>query len=317
MIGFGPLVSPMISGCASPTVGWRWSFWIALIIAGTSSIGLVFLPETYGPKLLTDRARRLRRDGTEPFIFGPLEIARRGWRDLLKCDSLLPLRMLFSEPIVAAVCLYLAVLYGIFYMYFGAYPIIFQGIYGMTPCASAAMFFPIGMGDLSAVALGAIYDSFLVRARATNHSWSQSEEAFRLPLACLGGPLASGSMFWLGWAAQKDIHWAVPFASGFVNGLGTQLIFIGLLNYIADAYVVYAASAFAASSCSRSVFGASLPLVVSKMYDSLDVAWATSTLGFASLIMAIVPFALIRYGPILRERSKLCMRLQEQRRSGF
>lgn len=306
----------MISGCASPTLGWRWSFWIALIIGGTTSTGLVFLPETYGPKLLTDRAKRLRRDGTNTLIFGPLETETHGWRDLLQSKTLLPLNMLFTEPIVTAVCLYLAILYGIFYMYFGAYPIIFGDTYGMTPCSSGAMFFPIGVGDLGAVALGAIYDSFLIRARASNKPWSQSEEAFRLPLACLGGPVASISIFWLGWAARKDIHWAIPFASGFINGVGTQLIFIGLLNYLADAYVVYAASAFAASSCSRSIFGALLPLLVTKMYDSLDVSWATSTLGFASLLMTVVPFALLRYGPFLRKRSKLCVQLKEKRDQG-
>lgn len=183
----------------------------------------------------------------------------------------------------------------------------------MSPCKSGAMFLPMGAGELVAIALGAIYDSFLGRARASGKSWSRSEEAFRLPPACVGGPITMISIFWLGWAARKDVPWAVPFASGFVYGIGTQLIFIGLLNYLADAYTIYAASAFAASSCSRSVFGALLPLVVTKMYDSLGVAWATSTLGFAVLLMSLMPFVLIKYGPYLRSKSELCSQLKEQR----
>lgn len=312
-IGFGPLMSPIIAGCSAPSLGWRWSFWIALIIAGMSFGGLMFLPETYGPTLLAHRAKRLRKSGTNPHLFGPLEIKSRGWRDLLQPKTLLPLRMLFTEPIVTVVCLYLAILYGIFYMYFGAYPIIFEGIYEMSPCRSGAMFLPIGAGDLIAIALGAMYDWFLERSQASKQHSIRREEIFRLPPACIGGPVTLISIFWLGWTARTEVPWAVPFASGFVYGIGTQLIFIGLLNYLADAYTVYAASAFAASSCSRSIFGALLPLVVTKMYDSLGVAWATSTLGFAVLLMSIMPFVLIKYGPYLRSISRLCSELKKER----
>jgi hypothetical protein len=69
-----------------------------------------------------------------------------------------------------------------------------------------------------------------------NRPWSMSEEARRLPLACIGGPITAVSMFWLGWSAQKEIHWSVPCASGFFYGLGSQLIFNALSNYLADAY---------------------------------------------------------------------------------
>ncbi|CZT52892.1 related to fluconazole resistance protein (FLU1) [Rhynchosporium secalis] len=312
-IGFGPLMSPIIAGCSAPTIGWRWSFWIALIIAGGSFVGLIFLPETYGPKLLGDRAKKLRKSGTNTCVYGPLEINSRGWRDLLHPRTLLPLRMLFTEPIVTVVCLYLAILYGMFYMYFGAYPIIFEGVYKMSACKSGAMFLPMGAGDLVAIALGALYDNYNERTRVSEPPSHRAEELFRLPPACVGGPITVLSIFWLGWTARTEVPWAVPFTSGIVYGIGSQLIFIGLLNYLADAYTIYAASAFAASSCSRSIFGALLPLAVTKMYDALGVAWATSTLGFSVVVMSMVPFALIRYGPYLRSRSSLCSQLRKDR----
>ncbi|TGO83539.1 hypothetical protein BPOR_0630g00080 [Botrytis porri] len=46
-------------GFISPVLGWRWTFWIGLIVAGVSCAPLVFLPETYGPILLLKRAQRL------------------------------------------------------------------------------------------------------------------------------------------------------------------------------------------------------------------------------------------------------------------
>lgn len=82
----------------------------------------------------------------------------------------------------------------------------------------------------------------------------------------------------------------VPFGMGFI------LIFMALLNYITDAYEMYAASGMAATSCCRSLLGAILPLAVAPTYKSLGVSWASSLLGFLPLAMCIIPFALIKYG---------------------
>jgi len=84
--------------------------------------------------------------------------------------------------------------------------------------------------------------------------------------------------------------------SGIMFGLGLALVFMTCLNYITDAYTVYAASALAASSMSRSVFGAALPLAARKMYASLGVGWATSCMGFVAIGLGCVPFIFMKYG---------------------
>ncbi|KAF3361158.1 hypothetical protein VdG1_00767 [Verticillium dahliae VDG1] len=50
-------------GCyCSPSIGWRWTFWIGLIYAGATLIPLLFyLPETSASILLARRAARLRK----------------------------------------------------------------------------------------------------------------------------------------------------------------------------------------------------------------------------------------------------------------
>ena len=108
--------------------------------------------------------------------------------------------------------------------------------------------------------------------------------------------------------------------AGVPFGLGVQLIFNALLNYLTDAYKVYAASALAASTFSRSICAALLSIAVNRMYSTLGIAWATSLLGFVSVIMAVIPFLFIRYGSVIRSRSAMCLDLkhreeQEQRRS--
>lgn len=56
-----------------------------------------------------------------------------------------------------------------------------------------------------------------------------------------------------------------------------QLIFdyTPTLAYLVDAYTVYAASAAAAATVSRSLLGALLPLAGNSMYDGLGVGWGT------------------------------------------
>ncbi|KAI4743335.1 hypothetical protein E4T50_06238 [Aureobasidium sp. EXF-12298] len=46
-------------------------------------------------------------------------------------------------------------------------------------------------------------------------------------------------------------------------------------------------------------------------YQRLGVAWACSLLGFLSLAMCVIPFAFIRFGDSIRERSNFCQSLKQ------
>ncbi len=105
--------------------------------------------------------------------------------------------------------------------------------------------------------------------------------------------------------------------SGILFGLGVDMIFMGLTNYITDAYDVYSASAMASSLFSRNIAAALLlPLASHRMYEQLGVAWACSTLGFICLGMSTIPFVFIRFGPKLREQSKFCQSVKRKKLSG-
>jgi hypothetical protein len=224
-----------------------------------------------------------------------------------------PLRMLFFVLIVLATCLYLSLIYGIFYMYFEAYPIVFKGIYKQSPGISGLMFLPIGAGALLAIAVFLWYDGFLRRAQAQHKPWTEKEESRRLPLAFLGGPLLVVGLFWLGWTSRAEVPFVVPMLAGTPFGAGFVLIFMALLNYLTDAYEIFAASAMAAASCSRSLAGAVLPFAAKPMYNRLGVQWASSLLGFLSLVMCFVPYMFLWKGDQIREGSKFCTYLKEKK----
>ncbi|TGO44045.1 hypothetical protein BCON_0628g00030 [Botryotinia convoluta] len=309
----GPLVAPIISGFISPVLGWRWTFWIGLIVAGASWVPLVFLPETYGPVLLLKRAKQLRKETGDSEIIAPIELEKQDLKQMMTVTLTRPIRMLFFELIVLAACTYLALAYGIFYMYFEAYPIIFEGIYGQSSGVSGLMFLPIGGGAILAIIVFLWWDTFLRKAQASKKAWAQKEESRRLPLAILGGPLYVISLFWLGWTSRASIPFYIPMLAGIPFGMGFILIFIALLNYLTDAYEVFAASAMAASSCCRSLAGAVLPFAAKPMHTKLGMPWASSLLAFLSLLMCGIPVLFTWKGDRIREGSVFCQELKERK----
>ncbi|CAI7599439.1 unnamed protein product [Penicillium glandicola] len=306
---FGPIIGPWVSGFVA-VVDWRWCFWIGLILAGASLPLIIFMPETYAPVILKRRAHKLRKDTGNSSIVSPLDIQSRNLREMLIITISRPFRMILHEYIVSLSSLYLALAYAIFYLYFEAYPIIFQDIYKMSPGVSGLMFLPIGIGAILACGVFLWYDGYLARAKARNASWAFIEEYRRLPLACIGGPLYVISLFWVGWTASPNIHWVVPFLSGIPFGMGYLLIFMAMLNYLTDAYETLSASAQSAASCTRSILGAVLPLAAKPMFNRLGVPWACSLIAFLSLGVSVIPFAFIRYGDRIRANSKFCQELK-------
>jgi MFS family permease len=302
---FGPCAGPVISGYISP-ISWRWSFWVGLIFAGVTLIPLFLVPETYAPVLLKKRARKMRKIPGNEHIYAPIELEKQDIQHIITVVLTRPIRMFCFEAIVLFSCLYLSFAYGIFYMFFQAYPIIYEDTYGFTGGQEGLTFLSIGVGACIACVVYLGWDSILRRARVQKKPWVEKEEMRRLPLACVAGPFFIMSCFWMGWTARKDIPWIVPVLAGVPFGIGYLLIFMALLNYLVDAYKIFAASAMAAASTSRSLFGAVLPFAASPMYRKLGVPWACSLLGFLSCLMAIIPFIFIWKGEQIRARSKFC-----------
>ncbi len=64
-----------------------------------------------------------------------------------------------------------------------------------------------------------------------------------------------------------------------------------------------AASAIAANTFLRSLFGAVFPLFATYMFDALGVNWAGTLLGCVALILVPIPVVFWRYGAKIRAKS--------------
>ncbi|KAI9929734.1 hypothetical protein ASPWEDRAFT_156022 [Aspergillus wentii DTO 134E9] len=302
---FPPLLGPIISGYVS-VISWRWTFWVGLIIAGAGFPLILFMPETYMPVLVQRHERAMNPDrltGWERFRFEAREFSNKMGSVMSR-----PFAMIFQEPIVLCCSLYLALVYSVLYLYFEAYPIVFQKLYGLSAGVSGLAFLPILPGSIIAFIIFFLYSSYHTKAAKANLPWAHVEEYRRLPLACIGCLGIPIALFWLGWSAKPSISPVMPMMSGIFFGFGYLLIFMALLNYLTDAYKQFSASAAAAASTTRSLFAVCLPLATEKMYGNLGINWASSLLGFCALGMAVIPFVFIKYGVWIRGRSKFAQR---------
>lgn len=112
---------PLVGGFIADNKGWRWLYWIQLIVGGFVYVLMTLtVPETYAPTILLKRARRLRKETGDTSYVTEQEIDRRPLSEEIGEFILRPYQLLFTELIVFLIALYMSVLYGLLYMFFVA-----------------------------------------------------------------------------------------------------------------------------------------------------------------------------------------------------
>ncbi|KZV63930.1 MFS polyamine transporter [Peniophora sp. CONT] len=307
MVFLGPVLGPLVSGFIVQTTGdFRWVFWVMFIFAAVcSALTVVFLPETYGPRILELRAIRLRREDPVKNQDLYAEAEKHGWdfNSLLDRTLKRPFKMLGGELILLLITIYHSVVYGVLYGLFEAVPIIFMEKRGFTVSQSGLAFIGVGIGVLLS---GVVSISTSRMYPALVKVWRGfPPPEHRLYGAMIAGPAMVIGAFWLGWTgAYSDVHWAAPAVSLIFIGMSVTLVFVSFISYLVDTYLMYAASALAANTIARSVVGAAFPLFTTQMYHGMGIQWASTLIGLVALVLAPIPFLFFKYGARIRASSK-------------
>ncbi|KAF4472362.1 multidrug resistance [Fusarium albosuccineum] len=296
----GPTIGPIAGGFLGEHSGWRWVEGMMAIFTGVVWIINSFtIPETYAPYLLRRRAAALSKTTGKVYI-SKVEAGRphTSVATQFKVALLRPWILLFKEPIVLLTSIYMAIIYGTLYLCFAAFPIVFQQGRGWSPGKGGLAFIGIAVGMVFAVT-GTIMDGKRY-ARAAEAAGGHAPPEARLPPTLVGSILIPVGLFWFAWTNGSDIHWIVCIIGSAIFSAGLVLVFLSLMNYLVDSYVIFAASVLAANSVLRSLFGAAFPLFTTYMYDDLGIHWASSVPAFLAVACVPFPFLFYKYGESIR-----------------
>ncbi|OAL27631.1 hypothetical protein AYO20_09704 [Fonsecaea nubica] len=295
--GLGPIVGAAL--VVQPQLGWRWTEYFSGILQITVLIvDVIFLDESYPPRLLVYKARRLRHQSGNWALHAKFEEWDVSIGELARKFLVRPIQLL-TTPICFLMALYASFCYGILYMQLGAIPLIFEQHRGWKAVPASIPFSSLLLGSFLGAAVN-VYNQMVYNKKAAG----KVAPELRLPPMMLGSVFFSAGLFVTGWTADPSYPWIAPVIGIALTGFGFFTVFQAALNYLVDTFSGYAASAVAANTFLRSCFAGAFPLAIAPLYNTVGIPWGTSIFGFFSIVMVPVPWIFYIFGERIRNKSK-------------
>ncbi|KAK1759751.1 polyamine transporter 1 [Echria macrotheca] len=296
--------------------GWRVVFWTAAGVTAVCFLGLCFVRESRPSCLLRRKIDFLRVGGGAGTGTGEGRDMELDWFDpdrtaetksLVRLVLVQPLRLLFTEPIVAMVTLISAVSWGIVYLFTESLPAIYgtleSGGFVEGDAARASLVFLAFLPGIGLSFLPRLWDRRVVARRLERGERIEPED--KITGFILAAPALAIGLAWFAWTVPPftQLHWLVPTAALIPIGFAVNEMAYTLAAYLTDAYLLYAASAFCGLAFVRALVSGLMPLVAQQMYPALGANIAGSVVAGAALVFCLAPWVFCKYGRRLRERS--------------
>ncbi|PSR74029.1 major facilitator superfamily domain-containing protein [Coniella lustricola] len=306
----GPMLGAVMGAYIGPStaVSWRWTEWTMLLLAAAIVVLVcLLLPETYAPLLLRWKAQHLRAATGDDRFRAEHEIVASTLRSRLRVSMTRPFRML-TEPIIVAMCLYLSVVYVVLFTFLVGWPYIFEATYGIGQGLSNVLFVAMFAGVwLNLLLVPVVYrlTTRQMRLAEARGEGPQFDPEMRLLYAMLGPAVAIPvSLFWMGWTATPAISIWSPILAAALFGFGVTGVFICAYMYVIDSYETYSASALTFTALVRYVVAGGMTVVGIPFYENMGTQYTLTILACISCVLVVVPYALYRWGHLVRTRSR-------------
>ncbi|KAJ7074033.1 major facilitator superfamily domain-containing protein [Mycena amicta] len=301
----GPVIGPIAGGLVTEKIGIKYVFIIVAGLGGiASALGIPFLRETYAPIIRLSRAKN-GPDPEKAAAAHPVLLAEHSsklhylWINLSR-----PAMLLFGSIVCFLLSLYMAFMYGIYYLMFTTFSTLFSEVYGFDMGTGGLTYIGLGVGFFLATLFSAKWGNEMY-LHLMKGNGGKGEPEMRIPALILGSLFVPVGLFWYGWSAQARLHWIMPIIGSGIFGFGMMMTYQPIQLYLVDTFA-YAASALSAASVFRSLLGFAFPLFGQQMFSALGTGGGNSLLGGLAIVLGI-PFPIYLYfrGAEIRKKSSL------------
>ncbi|KAL1849091.1 hypothetical protein Plec18170_007750 [Paecilomyces lecythidis] len=317
----GTTIGPIFGGLIQTYLDWRWNFWIQLIFGGVTQLMHFFLvSETRSTILLDREAKRRRKTGEDPNIYGPNELKspRLDAADVLRVWRR-PFEMFLREPIV----LFLSLLSGfsdaLIFTCIESFNLVFKQ-WNFSVIDIGLAFIAIVIGYLIAYGLF-IPDQWRQRYVRRHHGEDARLAERRLLLLLFIAPLETIGLFGFAWTSMGPDYtpWIAPLIFITCIAIANYAIYMATIDYMVAAYGPYSASATGGNGFARDFLAGISAMYATPMYSNIGgkfhLQWASTILGCIAFLVTIPIYIFYWKGPQIRESSKFAQTLAADRKA--
>ncbi|KAI4233722.1 MAG: hypothetical protein LQ349_004234 [Xanthoria aureola] len=296
------ITGPIFASYVAFLLGWRWIFHICSIAATLCFLLLLATWESRATHLLKRRVVMISQQNSDIAlrIENPDNVP-----DFPTFVRLIvrPLRLLFTEPIVAMVSIISGTAFALVYLFIEVLPIIY-GEKGFTKQQSSLVLIAIALG-FSLTPLTRLYDyKRFKKAKRQGRLLTPEEKLMGFAVAA---PAFAIGLWCFAWTVPPEVPglpWIVSALALVPIGFAINEFDCVLVGYLTESYTTFSSSAFASFSMVRSALSATFPLFAHAMYEKLGANYATTILAAAATAACVCPIVLIRYGRRTRQASR-------------
>ena len=269
----GSVLGPLIGGFVEAYLSWRWCIWIQLIFGGfVQLLHLALVPETRTTIMMDKIAKKRRKSGQDPNIWGPNELVP--FKDRFSAREILitwfrPFKMFVTEPIVLTLSLLSGFSDALIFMFIQSFSLVYKQ-WGFGSVALGLSFLPILVGYFIA------WLSFLpvikrnIRERKEHPNDEKAQYESRLWWLLYTAPCLPIGLIGFAWTSLgPPVHWIGSMVFAAVVGIANYSIYMATIDYMICAYGPYSASATGGNGWSRDFLAGVLTIPATPFFTSM------------------------------------------------
>ncbi|KAJ5762480.1 uncharacterized protein N7511_005862 [Penicillium nucicola] len=327
-----PLAFIVLSSCIGTSIGgviggpierfldWQWFFWIQLIFGGVTQAIIFFMPESRSTIIMDKEAKRRRKTGEDPNIYGPNELKtpRVSLKEAGKIWAR-PFYMLFREPIVLCLSLLSGFSDALIFTFLESFAIVYEKGWGFGILAQAWAVIPIN----AAYFIGYFsYFPWFMRDQKLRlrHGDAAIPPERRLKWLLFLAPLEPIGLIGFAWTSlgqEYNVHWIGSMIFSACVGIANFAIYLSSVDYMVASYGVYSASATGGNAFARDLLAGISAMYATPMYSNIgnkfQVEYASTILACLSCLVVLPIYVFYWKGPEIRARSKFASTLASDR----